>query len=41
MEQLVAVLVSAIQEQQAEIAALRRVVCGSHPEAGPCAPKGR
>ena len=41
LEQLVVVLVSAIKEQQSEIAALRRVVCASHPEAGPCAPKGR
>ena len=36
-----AVLVSAIQEQQAEIAALKRVVCSSHPEAGACTPKAR
>jgi hypothetical protein len=37
VERLVAVLVSAIKEQQSEIAALKRVVCASHPDASPCA----
>lgn len=39
-EQLIAVLVSAIKEQQSEIEALREVVCASHPEARPCREKG-
>jgi hypothetical protein len=36
VEQLVAVLVSAIKEQQSEIEALKRAVCASHPEAALC-----
>ena len=41
VEQLVAVLVSAIKEQQSEIAALKQVVCAAHPDAGPCVRKDR
>jgi hypothetical protein len=39
-ERLIAVLVSAIQAQQAQIEGLRALVCASRPTAGPCAPLG-